>query len=164
MRDVKASPPSADGRVAWHRMLQVSRRVLRELDALLDERHRIGVNEFDVLITLDNAERRRLRMTDLAEAVMLSSGGLTRLVGRLESRELVERVPDPDDGRAFYAALTRAGSRRLAQARVTHDAVIHDLLGSMLDEAELGALAETLGRVLAPSASTERPGAGEATG
>ncbi|MGB7589375.1 MAG: hypothetical protein WBM00_11775 [Solirubrobacterales bacterium] len=54
---------------------------MSEIDVRLDDEHRIGVNEFDVLITLDNAEGRRLRMTDLADAVMLSSGGLTRLVG-----------------------------------------------------------------------------------
>jgi len=74
---------------------------------------RIGVNEFDVLITLDNADARRLRMTGLAEAVMFSSGGLTRLVGRLESPGLVQRTPGPEDARSFHAALTRAGRQRL---------------------------------------------------
>ena len=149
MASTNASPSSPEGRVAWHRMLQVSRRVLRELDARLDEEHRIGVNEFDVLITLDNAEGRRLRMTDLADAVMLSSGGLTRLVGRLEARELVERVPDPGDGRGFYAALTKRGSQRLSQARMTHDAVIGDRFAAGLTERQLEGLADALGRVLA---------------
>src|SRR5215471_2870638 len=112
------------GPLAWHRVLQVSRLVLRELDRRLDDEQRIGVNEFDVLITLDNAPDRRLRMTDLAEAVMLSSGGLTRLVGRLEQRGFVERQQDPSDARSFHATLTADGAQRLAQARVTHDAVI----------------------------------------
>ncbi len=139
-----------EGREAWHRLLRVSRRVLREIDARLDAEHRIGVNEFDVLITLDNAPGRRLRMTELAEAVMFSSGGLTRLVGRLESRRLVERVPDPDDARSFHAALTREGSRRLAEARVTHDAVIEALLTEKLGGGELRSLTRALGRALEP--------------
>jgi DNA-binding MarR family transcriptional regulator len=148
MRRAYANPAPPNGGVAWHRMLQVSRRILRELDARLDEEHRIGVNEFDVLITLDNADGRRLRMSELAEAVMLSSGGLTRLVGRLQTRALVERIPDPGDGRGFYAALTKAGSRRLAQARATHDAVIEDQLGDSLTDRQLDALADTFGRIL----------------
>lgn len=139
-----------EGREAWHRLLQISRRVLREIDARLDAEHRIGVNEFDVLITLDNAPDRRLRMTDLAEAVMFSSGGLTRLVGRLESRGLVERIPYPDDARSFYAALTGGGSQRLSEARVTHDAVIDELLSAKLTGDELRSLARALGHALEP--------------
>jgi DNA-binding MarR family transcriptional regulator len=139
-----------EGREAWHRLLRLSRQVLREIDARLDAEHRIGVNEFDVLITLDNAPGRRLRMTDLAQAVMLSSGGLTRLVGRLESRGLVERVPDSDDARSFYAALTGEGSRRLTEARVTHDGVIEALLGAKLTGGELRSLSRALGRALEP--------------
>jgi DNA-binding MarR family transcriptional regulator len=137
-----------EGREAWHRLLRLSRRVLREIDARMDAEHRIGVNEFDVLITLDNAPDRRLRMTDLAEAVMLSSGGLTRLVGRLESRGLVERIPDPEDARGFHAALTGEGSQRLSEARVTHDAVIEALLGAKLSGDEMRSLTRALGRAL----------------
>ena len=139
-----------EGREAWHRLLRLSRRVLREIDARLDAEHRIGVNEFDVLITLDNAPERRLRMTDLAEAVMLSSGGLTRLVGRLESRGLVGRIPDPDDARSFYAALTGEGSQRLSEARVTHDAVIEALLSAKLTGDEMRSLTRALGQALEP--------------
>jgi DNA-binding MarR family transcriptional regulator len=146
-----ATPSPTSGRTAWHRLLQVSRRVLRELDVRLDEEHRIGVNEFDVLITLDNAQDRRLRMTDLAEAVMFSSGGLTRLVGRLEARGLVRRTPDPGDARSLRAELTAQGSARLKAARVTHDAVIEELLGSRLSGREMASLAAALGRALPAS-------------
>jgi DNA-binding MarR family transcriptional regulator len=137
-----------EGREAWHRLLRLSRRVLHEIDTRLDAEHRIGVNEFDVLITLDNAPDRRLRMTDLAEAVMFSSGGLTRLVGRLESRGLVERIPDPDDARSFYAALTAGGAEMLSETRLTHDAVIEELLGAKLTGGEMRSLSGALGRAL----------------
>jgi DNA-binding MarR family transcriptional regulator len=134
--------------MAWYRLLQVSRLVLRQLDRQLDHEHRIGVNEFDVLITLDNAPGRRLRMTALAEAVMFSSGGLTRLVGRMEERGLVERVQDTGDARSFQATLTAAGARRLADARATHDAVIADLLASRLTTRQLDSVASALARVV----------------
>jgi DNA-binding MarR family transcriptional regulator len=139
-----------DARVAWHRLLQVSSRVLRELDRRLDHEHRMGVREFDVLITLDNAEDRRLRMTGLAEAVMLTSGGLTRMIGRLEDRGLVQREPDALDARGFHAVLTDAGRKQLARARVTHDAVLAELLGSRVARRDLDALERVLGQALGP--------------
>jgi DNA-binding MarR family transcriptional regulator len=149
MPELPATPRS-DPRVAWHNLLQVSSRVLREFERRLDRRHRIALKEFDVLITLDN--HAPLRMTDLANAVLLSSGGLTRLVGRLEERGLVRRDPDTADGRSFQASLTAEGRAALAEARVTHDAVIEELLGAPLADDELDALAAILGRALAPQA------------
>ena len=133
--------------MAWHTLLQMSSRVLREFERRLDRAHRIALKEFDVLITLDNQEP--LRMTDLANAVLLSSGGLTRLVGRLEDRGLVRRDPDAADGRSFQASLTDDGRAALAEARVTHDAVIAELLGAPLADHELDVLADILGRALA---------------
>ncbi len=138
--------PRPDPRVAWHNLLQVSSRVVREFEARLDRHHRIGVREFDVPITLGNNEP--LRMTDLANAVLLSSGGLTRLVGRLEDRGLVQREPDPADARSFLASLTADGRTALAEARVTHDAVIEELLGARLPDDDIRSLADILGRVL----------------
>lgn len=123
--------------------------MLRELDDALDANHRMSVTEFDVLITLDNAPDRRLRMTDLAREIMLSSGGLTRLAGRLESRRLIRREPDPDDGRAFRATLTPDGEEMLAQARVTHDAVLERMIAPHLTAGETRALERALGKVLA---------------
>jgi DNA-binding MarR family transcriptional regulator len=137
-----------DAREAWHRILQVSSRVLRELNASLDSHERMTVSEFDVLITLDNSPDRRLRMTDLARATMLSSGGMTRLVGRLEHRGLVRRDPDPEDARAFRASLTEAGQASLAQARRTHDAVIADQVGDHLTRAQLRILEDVLQKLL----------------
>jgi DNA-binding MarR family transcriptional regulator len=139
-----------DARVAWHNLLQVSTRVIREFDRRLDLGHRISAREFDVLINLDNAPEGRLRMTELANAAMLSSGGLTRLVGRLEERGFVQRDQDTADARAFHAKLTDEGRARLADARVTHDAVIHDLFGAHLSPAEIGTLTRALAHVLGP--------------
>ena len=138
-----------DARVAWHNLLQVSTRVIREFDRRLDREHRISAREFDVLINLDNAPDRRLRMTELANVAMLSSGGLTRLVGRLEERGFVRRDQDAVDARAFYAKLTGTGRALLADARVTHDGVIHDLFGAHLSATEVDAMTRALAGVLA---------------
>lgn len=143
--------PSTDAREAWHQLLQVSARTLRAIDAALDETERLMVSEFDVLITLYNAPGGRLRMTDLANATMLSSGGLTRLVGRLEQRGFVQRDVDPHDRRAFHASLTAAGHQKLARAREPHDAVIQSQLGDRLTLKELQLLKTTLAKLLKES-------------
>ena len=122
--------------------------MLRELDEALDAEDRISVSEFDVLITLDNAPARQLRMTDLARATMLSSGGLTRLAGRLEHRGLLRRVPDSDDARAFRATLTPEGERKLAQARTTHDAVLARMIAPHLTTQDLRSIERTLGKII----------------
>jgi DNA-binding MarR family transcriptional regulator len=144
---------SATPLTAWHALLQVSSRVVAELDRRLDLEQRISVREFDVLINLGNASGGGLRMTDLASAVMLSSGGLTRLVGRLEERGLIRREPDPSDGRGAVASLTELGVARLAEARTTHDAVIGELLGAPLSAQELATLERVLGKALAGGGS-----------
>ena len=144
-----------DARHAWYRMLQLSRAALRELDRRLDDEHRISVSEFDVLITLDNAPGQRLRMTDLAEAVMFSSGGLTRLIGRLEQRALVRRAPDPADARGALAVLTDEGTERLAAARVTHDAVIDEVIGAPLTPSRAATFARTLDQLASARSSVE---------
>jgi DNA-binding MarR family transcriptional regulator len=137
-----------DPREAWYRLLHLSSRVLRELDHALDTHDRITVTEFDVLITLDNASGHHMRMTALAHATMLSSGGMTRLVGRLEDRGLLRRDPDPDDARAFRATLTSGGAQKLAEARITHDAVLTRMIAPHLTAADLRALERTLGRII----------------
>ncbi len=137
-----------DPREAWHRLLQVSSRVLRELDEALDAADRISISEFDVLITLDNAPARQQRMTDLARATMLSSGGMTRLASRLEHRGFLRRVPDPEDARAFHATLTREGRRKLARARTTHDDVLERMIAPHLTTQELDTVALAFGKVI----------------
>jgi DNA-binding MarR family transcriptional regulator len=129
-------------------LLQVSSLVLRELHHSLDDDDRIAITEFDVLITLHNAPDHAMRMTDLADATMLSSGGMTRLVGRLEQRGFLLRTLDPDDARAFRATLTPDGEKKLADARVTHDAVLARLITPHITAKDLRALERALRSIL----------------
>jgi DNA-binding MarR family transcriptional regulator len=112
----------------WNALLSLSQGTLRALDVELQSASRLSVNEFDVLITLFNAEERRLGLTSLAQSAMLSPSGLTHLITRLERHGLVDRVVDPADRRKFFAVLTDAGDARLRQARPVHNRVLRSLL------------------------------------
>jgi DNA-binding MarR family transcriptional regulator len=101
-------------------MLRVYDRLMHELDAELEREHGLSLAEFDVLVQLDEAPERRMRMADLAEAVLLTRSGISRLVDRLEARALVERAPCPVDARGLNATLTEAGAELLHSASVTH--------------------------------------------
>lgn len=105
-------------------LLLLNRRVLSDLDAALRREHGLAVTEFDVLITLFNAEDERIGMSALADRVMLSPAGMTHLITRLERDGLVQREPDSEDRRKFHAVLTDAGHRALREARRTHDQVL----------------------------------------
>jgi DNA-binding MarR family transcriptional regulator len=118
-------------------MLTLYARIMRDLDGSLLASHHISVREFDVLITLFNAPDRRLRMTELAQRVMLSPSGLTRLAERLERAGLVAREADRSDARSFHTVLTDPGAQRLDEARTTHNAVIRAHLTNRLSVEEL---------------------------
>jgi DNA-binding MarR family transcriptional regulator len=139
---------SDDELAAWHGMLTLYSRIMRDSDRGLLASHGISLREFDVLITLFNAPDRRLRMTELAQRVMLSPSGLTRLVERLERAHLVERQIDPGDARSFRAMLTDRGLQRLDEARTTHNAVIRGHFTDRLSVEELRELGALWGKVL----------------
>ena len=133
---------------AWQGCLEATNSTLRETDERLVADHGISVKEYDVLITLYNAPDARLRMTELAERVMLTPSGVTHLVTRLERAGLIERVVDPDDRRSFFAVLTRAGDDRLREARPTHNEVIRSQLTARLSAAQLATMGRLFDRVL----------------
>jgi DNA-binding MarR family transcriptional regulator len=133
---------------AWMGMLRVQERLLRELDAELERTHGLSLPEYDVLSQLDAAADRRMRMADLAEAVLLTRSGMSRLVDRLEARGLVERSRCPSDARGLNASLTDAGAALLEQASVTHLAGVRERFTDRLapdDVARLESIWEQLG-------------------
>ena len=116
----------ADGLEAWLGFLTVHSKVVRRLDSLLADSHGMTLNEFEVLLKLEVAGG-SLRMSDLAEAALLSRSGLTRIVDELEAQQLVAREPAEDDGRVLLAQLTRRGRARFNAARRAHIANVHVL-------------------------------------
>ena len=139
---------------AWRGLLRAHSAVVHELDTELRTLHDLSLHEYEVLLTLAEAPDGKLRMTELAAAVLLSQSGLTRLVDRLADAGSIERARCEDDRRGLNATLTRSGRKRLAEARATHRVGVRARFLDHFDEAELRALAGFWERVL-PGATAE---------
>ncbi len=105
---------------AWRGMLRVHSALVKALDAELIAVHGLPLTSYEVLINLQAAPDRRRRMAELADGVLLSRSGTTRLVDRLERDGLVQRDACDSDGRGAFAVLTDRGDAMLQQARATH--------------------------------------------
>lgn len=134
--------------LAWKGMLIVHARMVEAVDEVLEREHGLPLNSYEVLLKLSDAPEQSLRMGTLADRLLLSRSGLTRLVDRLESRGLVERHSCDDDRRGSYARLTAAGAEAFAEAQPTNLRTIRDLFLNHLDGSDLDALAAAWGRVL----------------
>ena len=126
---------------AWAGFLRTHTTLIRRLDDELTRSHGLPLSSYDVLVQVESAPDRRLRMSELADAVLLSRSGLTRLVARLVDQGLLERVDCEKDARGAYAALTEAGRRRLEEARETHLAGVRRAFLDRLSEGDMAALA-----------------------
>src|SRR3954449_11322109 len=135
---------------AWRGFLRTHATLVRELDEELTERHGLPLSSYDVLVQLDHAPDGMLRMSQLADAVLLSRSGLSRLVTRLEKQRLLERLECENDARGAFAAITDAGRAKLAEARATHRAGARERFLDKLGERELRQLTRVWGRVLDP--------------
>jgi DNA-binding MarR family transcriptional regulator len=133
---------------AWSGFLQGHAQIVRALDAELEREHGLPLTSYDVLIQLRLAPGRRLRMFELADAIVLSRSGLTRLVARLERSGLVERERGQVDLRQTYARLTDRGFEVLAAATPTHIAGIKERFLERLSDEQTKQLAEIWGAVL----------------
>jgi DNA-binding MarR family transcriptional regulator len=105
---------------AWRGLLRVHSALVKSLDAELLAEHQLPLISYEVLINLQAAPGRRRRMAELADSVLLSRSGMTRLVDRLERDGLLERDTVTSDGRGCFAVLTDRGEQLLARARATH--------------------------------------------
>ena len=119
---------------AWGGYLRTHARIVRELDEELRAAHGMPLGTFDVLINLALAPEEMLRMRDLADAIVLSRSGLTRLVDRLVRDGLVERERCGEDARGAWAVLSPAGRKALKQATPTHIEGVRRLFLSCLED------------------------------
>ena len=146
---------SPDELAAWRGFLRVQSSLFHQLDAELSTVHDLPLRSYEVLLLLEGAPDRRLRMTDLSRSVLLSPSGLTRLVDRLEREGLVGRERCPEDGRGYYAVLTDAGDQRLQEARTTHLAGVRRLFLDQLGADDLRRLAAYWELLVPGSAGTD---------
>ena len=135
---------------AWTGFLRTYATVVRELDEELTERHSLPLSSYDVLVQLEGAADGRLRMSHLADAVLLSRSGLTRLVARLADQGLIERVECTNAARGAFAAITERGRERLAEARETHRAGVRERFLDRLGDRDQRQLAKVWSRLLDP--------------
>jgi DNA-binding MarR family transcriptional regulator len=133
---------------AWRRFLQAHAVLVRRLEADLLAEHQLPLASYDVLVQLVEAPERRLRMTELAQRVLISRSGLTRLVDRLEREGLVRREACDDDARGLFAVLTDDGYARLRRAAPTHLRGVASYALDRLDAEQTRALAEICSRML----------------
>jgi DNA-binding MarR family transcriptional regulator len=132
---------------SWVSFLRAHAAITRELSAQLQREHGLTLNDYEVLLHLSHAEGSRLRRVDLAERVLLTASGITRLLEGLERSGFVCKRTCDSDARVSYAKLTDAGLAKLRAAAVTHLRGIDDLFTGRYSGSELVTLAELLSRL-----------------
>jgi DNA-binding MarR family transcriptional regulator len=131
----------------WRTFLRAHAQVMGELERELLAETGMPIAWYDVLLQLAEAPERRLRMAELADRVLLSRSGLTRLIDRLQAEGLVRREPSPEDARGTFTVLTADGMTRLRAAAPVHLAGISRHWLTHFSEDELRELAAMLRRV-----------------
>jgi DNA-binding MarR family transcriptional regulator len=142
---------------AWRSFLQAHARITRRLDEELQAAHGLSLAEYDALLQIAHAPGRRVRMNVLANRVVLSRSGITRLVDRLEADGSVERIACSSDARGQEAVLTPAGLDRLRTAAETHLGGVRRYFLDGCEAADLGAIERSLGRVAGALETEARP-------
>jgi DNA-binding MarR family transcriptional regulator len=135
---------------AWVAFLTAHSRVVPRVSQELEATCGISLAWYDVLFQLSVVPENRRRMQELADAVLLSKSGLTRLVDRLEAAGLVSRATVPGDRRSLYVYLTPAGRRLVGKARRVVRQLVADSFGRHLSDADLATLRDALSRVAQP--------------
>lgn len=146
-KQAPAAPLDETGLEAWRTFITVNSRLMRELDDELREEHGYTLGDYDVLVQLSLAPSERLRMCDLANAVLLSPSGLSRRVERLERSGFVQRDRASSDGRSIEARLTTSGKRLVRRLGRAHLAGVKERFADQFSNTELGTIRDLLGRL-----------------
>lgn len=147
-----------DARLApWRAFIEAHARVSRRLDEELRAEHDLSLAEYDTLLTIAWSPDRRIRMRSLADSILLSKSGVTRLIDRLVADGLVERSACLSDARGAEAVLTAMGLDRLRAAAATHLRGIDSHFLSVIDPGEVATVERAM-RALADHAGPQGPG------
>ena len=141
------TPETSPAIAAFVRLVRASVAVTRELSAQLQADHGMTINAYEALLQLARAPDSRLRRVDLADRLLLTASGVTRLLDGLEREGFVAREECESDRRVTYAVLTKAGRDKLRGADKTHTRQIRELMGANFADAELEQLADLLAQL-----------------
>ncbi|HYH50518.1 MAG TPA: MarR family transcriptional regulator [Acidimicrobiia bacterium] len=136
-----------DGILAWSAFVRAHAAVVRRIEADLEAKARLPLGWYDVLLELNAAPGRRMRMQQLGEAAVLSRSRVSRIVDELVAAGLVERQANPDDRRSSYAVITDEGRKVFRRAAPTYLAAVreHFVAGLSADQVKsVRAAMETL--------------------
>jgi DNA-binding MarR family transcriptional regulator len=134
-------------------LLRAHAALFRDLNADLVNQHGLTINDYEVLLYLARADGRQLRRVDLADRLILTASGITRLLEGLEKAGYVEKGRCTSDARVTYAVLTKQGLDKLREASDTHVGGIREVFEQRFTEEELTTLGQLLGRL--PLAGTQ---------
>jgi DNA-binding MarR family transcriptional regulator len=156
---IPSGGPSPDGLRAWRAFLRAHAAAVGQIERDLSAAEPVlPLTWYDVLVALVGAPDRRLRLRELANEVMLSRSGLTRLVDRLEAAGLLRREPDPADRRGAFAVLTEGGYEALRRTWPSYARGIQEHFARHLSHDEATLLARALDRVAgSPARSSPMP-------
>lgn len=132
----------------WRAFIEAHSSVMRELEQAMEEEHGVALTWFDVLVHLEEAPEGRLRLGELAESVILTRSGITRLVDRMVEAGLISREPCPGDRRGYYAVLTQAGRDTLSRVGPGHSRKAGEVFLSHVKPDEVSVLRNVFNRVL----------------
>jgi DNA-binding MarR family transcriptional regulator len=141
------SAQASVGLDAWARLLHAHATTTRVLSGSLLAEHGLTLKDYEALLRLSRAEDGRMRRVDLAEELLLTASGVTRLLDGLEEAGYVKRAACATDRRVVYAVITDAGRDKLETASQSHLAEIRALFDERFGPEELEQLAELLARL-----------------
>ena len=140
--------PSGDEKVTlFGLLLETNARLARGLGVELEATCELPLAWFEVLLQLHKSPDGRLKMNQIADAIVHSTGGTTRLIDRLEEAGFVERTLCPSDRRAIHVAITDAGNTKLDEALAVHLDYLEERLAGRLSGTERRSLSELLGKL-----------------
>ena len=153
-------PPIKETRLeAWGLFLRAHSDVIRVLDRELEEERGLSLAAFDVLAHLGQRGN-PWRMSELAESLVLSRSGATRLVEKLERDGLVTRTIDEDDRRGIHVSLTPHGTKTLRKAQTVHRRGIREHFTQHLTETEAAQLCSAFAKIIAANTPVGHPAIG----
>lgn len=128
----------------WRTLAALHSLIDAELERALGEAVQLSVVEYTVLDALSRQDGWHMRMQQLARATALSASATTRLVTRLEDRELLTRILCADDRRGIYTELTPTGLELYTRAHPIHDEALERALAQAAERPELGPIVRAL--------------------